>query len=190
MIWSKVVDQGPLVRFLVTWEALAPASPTEFSASYLEYLRSLLSLLPQFGLVAFVSLHQDVWSRYSGGSGAPAWTLSSVGFAIDGLEETGAAWLNGVKESRHLKETERGLWPTGYQKLAAATMSTCFWAGDTFVPKLKVPDLKGNGEIGIQTMLQNAFLDAWEVLVKTVGDLVGVIGFEVNLPVDMFQKNI
>ena len=73
-------------------------------------------------MVAFVCCHQDVWSRYSGGSGAPAWTLTTVGFDLDQLEETGAAWLKGVKGGGHVEE-ERGLWPCGYQKLAAATMA-------------------------------------------------------------------
>ena len=73
-------------------------------------------------MVAFVSMHQDVWSRYSGGSGAPAWTLTATGFDLDALEETNAAWLIGVKGGGHVEE-ERGLWPCGYQKLAAATMS-------------------------------------------------------------------
>lgn len=126
-----------------------------------------------------MSLHQDVWSRYSGGSGAPAWTLTSVGFSLDALEECGAAWLKGVQGGGHTEE-ERGLWPAGYQKLTASTMATCFWGGDTFASKLKVPDPMGGAEIGIQKMLQDAFLNAWEVLVKTVGDLDGVIGFEVG----------
>ena len=64
---------------------------------YLAYIRALLSLLPHYGIVAFVSMHQDVWSRYSGGSGAPAWTLTATGFNLNALEETGAAWLKGVK---------------------------------------------------------------------------------------------
>ncbi|KAF8521332.1 glycoside hydrolase family 5 protein [Gautieria morchelliformis] len=165
------------VRFIVTWEALAPASPTEFSTPFLNYLRALLSLLPQYGLTAFVSLHQDVWSRYSGGSGAPAWTLTSVGFSLDALEECGAAWLKGVTGGGHTEE-ERGLWPAGYQKLAASTMATCFWAGDTFASKLKVPDPTGTGEIPIQKMLQDAFLEAWGALANAVGDLEGVLGFE------------
>ncbi|KAF8587786.1 glycoside hydrolase family 5 protein [Ramaria rubella] len=165
------------IRFLVTWEALAPASPAAFSTPYLTYLHSLLSLLPEYGLIAFVSLHQDVWSRYCGGSGAPAWTLTSVGFSLDALEESGAAWLGGVKGGGHTEE-ERGLWPAGYQKLAASTMATCFWAGDTFASKLKVPNPKGSGEVGVQTMLQEAFLDAWEALVRAVADLEGVVGFE------------
>ncbi len=89
---------------------------------YLDYVRKLLALMPQYGLVAFVALHQDVWSRYTGGSGAPAWTLEAVGFDLHGLEEPGAAWLKGMKGGGHT-EDERGLWPCGYQKLAAATMA-------------------------------------------------------------------
>ena len=79
-------------------------------------------MLPQFGLTAFVSLHQDVWSRYAGGSGAPAWTLEHVGFDLHALEESGAAWLRGICGGGH-SEAERGLWPCGYQKLAASTMA-------------------------------------------------------------------
>ncbi|KAG6899895.1 hypothetical protein C0993_005581 [Termitomyces sp. T159_Od127] len=79
--------------------------------------------LRRWGLTfTFVSIHQDVWSRYSGGSGAPAWTLELAGFDLDALEETGAAWLLGVKGGGH-EESERGVWPTGYTKLAAATMA-------------------------------------------------------------------
>jgi hypothetical protein len=89
---------------------------------YLNYIRRLISLLPQYGMTAFVSLHQDVWSRYSGGSGAPAWTLEAAGFDLSALQESGAAWLSGVKGGGHV-ESERGLWPSGYTKLASATMS-------------------------------------------------------------------
>ena len=51
--------------------------------------------------------------------------MTSVGFDLDALEETGAAWLKGVKGGGHV-EDERGLWPCGYQKLAAATMAWVF----------------------------------------------------------------
>ena len=91
-------------------------------------------MLPQYGLSCFVALHQDVWSRYTGGSGAPAWTIQLAGFELDALEETGAAWLNGVKvktddgeydeeERGDIQPEERGLWSAGYQKLAAASMA-------------------------------------------------------------------
>ena len=51
-------------------------------------------------------MHQDVWSRYSGGSGAPAWTLELVGFDLTALEETGAAYFGGVRD--HLLKVLRG----------------------------------------------------------------------------------
>ncbi|KAI0073547.1 glycoside hydrolase [Panus rudis PR-1116 ss-1] len=186
------------IRFLVTWEAVEHAGPGQYDMEYLEYLRQIISLLPEYGLSCFVALHQDVWSRYTGGSGAPAWTLEYVGFNIDALEETGAAWLNGLKvpqgvKDQHtdaphdgedseghtrgdIKKEERGLWPTGYQKLAAATMATCFWAGDTFTPKLRVQ--RGEEEVSIQTFLQDAFMNMYVQLAKAVGNLPAVIGFE------------
>lgn len=52
---------------------------------------------------------------------------------------------------------------------------TCFWAGDTFAPKLRV----GDG-VPIQRFLQDAFLDMWEAVVRAVGDLDSVLGFEVR----------
>jgi hypothetical protein len=93
----------------------------QYDIKYLKYVRSLLSLLPHYGMVALIDMHQDVWSRYSGGSGAPAWTLEAVGFDIHKLEATGAAWLLGMKGGGHGEE--HGIWPCGYQKLAAATMA-------------------------------------------------------------------
>lgn len=78
-------------------------------------------------------MHQDVWSRLSGGSGAPGWTLEAVGFdlADDGLalEETEGAYLGGVRGGKAEKAEDKGRWPTGYQKLVAATMKCVSFAG-------------------------------------------------------------
>ncbi|KAJ7590950.1 cytoplasmic protein [Mycena floridula] len=164
------------VRFLVTWEAIEHAGPGIYDTEYLQYLEKVISLLPKYGMVAFVALHQDVWSRYSGGSGAPAWTLEVAGFDLLALEETGAAWLKGMKGGGHI-ESERGLWPCGYQKLTAATMSTLFWGGDVFAPLLRVKDNKGQ-MVSIQKFLQDSFLNMFERLVSSVGHLEAVIGFE------------
>lgn len=165
------------IRFLVTWEAVEHAGLGIYDKEYLTYVRKLLLLLPSFGLSAFVVVHQDVWSRYSGGSGAPAWTLEAVGFDLHALEESGAAWLLGVKGGGHV-EAERGIWPCGYQKLAAATMATCFWAGDIFAPKLKIA-MPGGQTKPVQQYLQDAFLDMYATVVQALDGLDGVIGFEV-----------
>ena len=58
------------------------------------------------------------------------------------------------------------------------TPRTCFWAGDTFTPKLKATDPSGK-QVSIQTFLQQSFLDMWAALARAVGDLDGVLGFEV-----------
>ena len=114
-------------------------SSGQYDTEYLDYLRALLSLLPQYGITAFVNMHQDVWSRYSGGSGAPAWTLTTVGLDLAALEETEAAWLKGVRGGGHT-EAERGLWPCGYQKLAAATMA--------YVPRAPCRVCDAHGALG------------------------------------------
>jgi hypothetical protein len=59
-------------------------------------------------------------------------------------------------------------------------LRTCFWAGDTFAPKLLVKDRDGS-DVPVQQFLQNAFLNMWEMLAKAVGDLDAVLGFEVRI---------
>lgn len=143
---------------------------------------------------AYVSMHQDVWSRYSGGSGAPAWTLEAIGFDLSALEEAGAVWLGGVRGEGHTLDT-RGLWPTGYHKLTAATMacatsypgerrtlthsSTCFFAGNMFAPRLRVT-AQTREEMSIQDFLQTTFLNCWRRVAEKVGRLEGVLGFQVR----------
>jgi hypothetical protein len=59
--------------------------------------------------------------------------------------------------------------------MSARRHRTCFWAGDTFAPKLRTHD-----GVPIQHFLQDAFLDMWEAIVRAVGDLDSVLGFEVR----------
>jgi hypothetical protein len=92
-----------------------------YDTEYLDYIRKLLSLLPRYGMTALVVMHHDVWSRYSGGSGAPAWTLEVVGFDLHAIEAAGAAWLQEQRGGGNI-ETEKSIWPSGYQKLIASTM--------------------------------------------------------------------
>ncbi|CAE7100847.1 unnamed protein product [Rhizoctonia solani] len=154
---------GTDIQFNVTWEAIEHEGPGKYDTEYLDYLRKLLSLLPEFGIVAFVSLHQDVWSRYSGGSGAPAWTLELAGFDLGAIGgDCGAAYLGGVQGNG--VEVDRGRWPTGYQKLAASTMATLFWAGNTYAPKLRVKNRTSEEFVNIQDFLQDHFLDAFDQL--------------------------
>ena len=94
-----------------------------YDTECLDYIRKFLSLLPQHGMTALVSMHHhDVWSRYCGGSGSPAWTLEVVGFDLHAIEDVGAAWLRGQRDGDHV-DAERSVWPSGYQKVTGSTMA-------------------------------------------------------------------
>jgi len=56
---------------------------------------------------------------------------------------------------------------------------TCFWGGETFAPKLMIKDTDGT-PVNVQQFLQNAILNMFEVVVGAVGDLEGVLGFQVR----------
>jgi hypothetical protein len=58
--------------------------------------------------------------------------------------------------------------------------STCFWAGDTFAPKLKIV-MPGGQVKPVQQYLQDAFLDMYATVVQALDGLDGVIGFEARL---------
>jgi hypothetical protein len=62
------------LRLLVTWEAVAHAGPTTFDQEYLDYLRQVVARAHIYGFQVLIDPHQDVWSRFSGGDGAPSWT--------------------------------------------------------------------------------------------------------------------
>jgi hypothetical protein len=90
------------------------------SAKYIGYTsRCLVTILWRCKL-----FHNQVGQAETTQSGAPGWTLELAGFDLsnDGekLVASGAAYLDGIRGG--ILEGERGLWPTGYQKLAAATM--------------------------------------------------------------------
>ena len=61
---------------------------------YILPMRRTLAI-PPCGLTAFVALRQDVWSRYTGGSGAPTCTLEHVGFDLSALLSSRSSALCG-----------------------------------------------------------------------------------------------
>jgi len=60
----------------------------------------------------------------------------------------------------------------------APLFRTCFWAGDTFAPKLKITTRNGC-QVSVQQYLQGAYLNMFDVVVSQLGDLEGILGFEV-----------
>jgi hypothetical protein len=71
------------LRLIVTWEALEHSGPGQYDEAFLAYLRKILLIAEQKGISVFIDPHQDVWSRWTGGDGAPAWTMEALGMDLD-----------------------------------------------------------------------------------------------------------
>jgi hypothetical protein len=64
---------GPdVLRLLTTWEAIEHAGPGQYDEEYLTYLRAIVEKAAEYDIACFIDPHQDVWSRWTGGDGAPA----------------------------------------------------------------------------------------------------------------------
>ena len=114
-----------LLRFIITWEAVEHAGPGIYDEEYLDYLYQVVDKARDYGFWVWIDPHQDVWSRFTAGSGAPGWTLEVVGFDLRKLEATGAAIVHQLRGDPYTHM----LWPTNYTKLACATMFMLFYAG-------------------------------------------------------------
>ncbi|MDR2048520.1 MAG: cellulase family glycosylhydrolase [Treponema sp.] len=142
-------------RLVVCWEALEHDGPGIYDEAYLAYLRKLLLCAEKRGVSVFIDPHQDVWGRAAGGDGAPSWTLEKLGIDIGRLEDSGAILPRGVTGIAAPEHRPVMTWPAGYNRYAAATMFTLFFAGGVFAPKSSV-----DGE-GVQDWLQNRYIEAF-----------------------------
>ncbi len=161
-----------LIRLGVTWEAVMHEGPGKIDEAYLEYLTKLVDIAQDFGLYVLIDPHQDVWSRFSGGDGAPAWTLDAIGFKTDeeSFHNTGCAVLHQYLKS---DECPRMLWPTNYWKLVTATMFTLFFAGDVYASGQTVE----NTNETFQQFLQRNYLRYLDAVAECLKSKKNVIGF-------------
>ena len=155
------------LRFLVTWEAIEHAEPGKYDEAYLDYVRAVLERAAAHGVDVFIDPHQDAWSRFSGGSGAPGWTFEVVGLDLRRFEATGAATVH----QTHGDPFPCMVWLTNYGKLAAATMFTLFFGGNDFAPRTLVA-----GE-PVQDFLQRHYIGAMKRLAERLQDLPNVVGY-------------
>lgn len=156
------------VRLIVTWEAIEHAGPGQYDEAYLDYIAEVARRAGAHGLTVFVDVHQDVWSRFSGGDGAPGWTFEAAGLDITKFQQTGAA----IVHATHGDPFPRMIWPTNGWKLAAATMYTLFFGGDDFAPGLTV------GGEPIQGYLQRHYFGAVRQVARRMRDLPHVVGYD------------
>ncbi|CAG8474479.1 3440_t:CDS:2 [Acaulospora colombiana] len=87
------------LRFIVTWEALEHSGPGIYDHEFIDFTIKVLIKARDYGFRCFIDPHQDVWSRFSGGSGAPGWTLDLVGFNMRNFTATDAAIVHNTYEN-------------------------------------------------------------------------------------------
>ncbi|HTX72331.1 MAG TPA: cellulase family glycosylhydrolase [Rectinemataceae bacterium] len=158
------------LRLLVTWEGVEHEGPGIYDGEYLEYLERIVALAGDYGLSLFVDPHQDVWSRWTGGDGAPLWTLEAAGFEPERLHATGAAMVH----QEHGDPFPRMIWPANYNRLACATMFTLFYGGDVFAPGIRARDRAES----LQAFLQERFIGAMEQVARRIARYPHVVGFD------------
>jgi len=156
------------LRFLITWEAIEHQGPGIYDQEYLDYLYKVVAKAGEYGFYVFIDPHQDVWSRFTGGDGAPGWTLEAVGLDMKNFAATGAAVVHNI----HGDPFPRMIWPTNYAKLASATMFTLFFAGNTFAPKAKIQGVPA------QDYLQGHYFNAVKKVAERLKDLPHVLGYD------------
>jgi hypothetical protein len=156
------------LRYLVTWEAIEHAGPGIYDQDYLECTYQIIRKANEYGISVFIDPHQDVWSRFTGGDGAPVWTLEAAGMDPAKLHRAGAAFVHQESGDPY----PRMIWSTNYNKLAAATMFTLFFAGRDFAPDLKVEG------VSIQDYLQNHYFNAIKQVAEKLKELPNVIGYD------------
>ncbi|KAK3718667.1 hypothetical protein LTR37_004884 [Vermiconidia calcicola] len=168
------------IRYVYTWEALEHAGPGKYDEEFIEHTIEILRVAKDYGFYIFMDPHQDVWSRFTGGSGAPLWTLYACGFDPTKFHPTQAAVVQNTWPNP--AEFPKMVWATNYQRLACQTMMTLFFAGKDFAPKCVI-----DGE-NIQDWLQEHFIGACKLLARRTHEAGGlehevVIGHEsVNEP--------
>ncbi|HNY16963.1 MAG TPA: cellulase family glycosylhydrolase [Treponemataceae bacterium] len=155
------------IRLVVTWEAVEHAGPGIYDEDYLAYLRNVIKKGEERGLSFFIDPHQDAWSRWTGGDGAPGWTLEAVGFDLAKIAPTGAAFTVASEGNSYRPMS----WTLNYLRYANATMWTLFFAGNTFAPGLLIEG------VGAQEWLQDHFIQAMRHTARRLKDCAALVGF-------------
>ncbi|KIW89256.1 uncharacterized protein Z519_10109 [Cladophialophora bantiana CBS 173.52] len=164
-----------LIRYIFTWEALEHAGPGQYDEEFVEHTIKILRIAKSYGLYVFMDPHQDVWSRFTGGSGAPLWTLHACGLDPETFVANQAAVVHNTWPNP--AQFPKMLWPTNYTRMATETTFTLFYAGRDFAPNAII-----DGK-NIQDYLTDHFISACAHLAQRIHDAGGleddcIIGWE------------
>ncbi|MHA2502236.1 MAG: cellulase family glycosylhydrolase [Candidatus Kariarchaeaceae archaeon] len=157
------------LRLLTTWEAIEHKGPGQYDLAYLDYFTKIVEIAGDYGFYVFIDPHQDVWSRMTGGDGAPGWTLDAVGLDIEAMTTNGAAKVMQYHYPDNYYAME---WFMNYGRFATATMFTLFFGSEDFAPDTKIDGKSA------QDYLQSHFIDSMVQVAKRVRNFEHVIGFD------------
>jgi hypothetical protein len=165
------------VRLLTTWEAVEHAGPGQHDQDYLDYIAEISARAGRHGLYLFVDFHQDVWSRMTGGDGAPGWVFAAAGLDFTKFHAAGAAHVmqhvyDYESDVRRQPQYPQMSWGSNYRLPANAIMWTLFWCGALYTPEHGVA-----GE-NIQHYLQRHYLGSIDAIAARVRDMPHVLGFD------------
>ena len=164
------------LRLLTTWEAVEHAGPGQYDEAYLDYFAAVTRRAGEYGFHVFIDFHQDVWSRMSGGDGAPGWTFAAAGLDFKRFDAAGAAHVMSYRydaaKGGVQPDYPQMSWAANYRLPANAIMWTLFFAGPAFAPRAQV---EGRN---VGTYLQDHYLGAMRAVAERVADQPHVIGFD------------
>ncbi|MHA1672591.1 MAG: cellulase family glycosylhydrolase [Promethearchaeota archaeon] len=166
------------LRLLTTWEAVEHQGPFLYDTKYLEYFTHICEMAGEFGFYIFIDFHQDVWSRMTGGDGAPGWIFEKVGIDYTTLGKADAAHVMQYKyqydnpTARQPENYPQMSWSSNLSYPANGIMWTLFFGGKDFAPTMRI-----DGK-NVQEYLQLHFINSVEEIAKLVSDLPNVIGFD------------
>ncbi|MFW9785243.1 MAG: cellulase family glycosylhydrolase [Candidatus Heimdallarchaeota archaeon] len=161
------------LRFLITWEAIEHKGPKQYDNEYLDYIEEVLKMASEFDFYTYIDPHQDVWSRMSGGDGAPGWTFEKVGLDFTKFDASEAALVMQYRYDPNNPNTFPIMhWPSNAVRFANSTMWTIFFGGKDFAPSCKIKGLNA------QDYLQQHYYNAFKQVALRVKDNPYVIGFD------------
>ena len=166
------------LRLLTTWEAVEHAGPGRYDEEYLDFYAELCRRAGEKGFYVFVDFHQDVWSRMTGGDGAPGWVFEALGMDLAALSAADAAL---VMQHAYDYDDPRGrqednyptmCWSRNYRYPANGILWTLFFGGRDFAPGFEVDGRN------VQDFLQGHYLACQRAVAERVADLPHVLGFD------------